>query len=169
MGFTTVKTTLEAAYPGMRSGMNKNRVTPGLNEEASAEMRWGIAVKQGTDDAGALLLTATTNKIKGLVQSTHAMAKETELGDTGVKPDAVFDCAEEGELYVLTEEAVTPASDVRVRCVAGGGEVAGAFRATADSTDCILLKHCKWAGTYASGYALLKFDFRNRDQGTADT
>jgi hypothetical protein len=174
MAFTQVLTKMVQAFPGMQNGLNKNKVKPGLNEEASAELRFGVAVKQGTADDGVLACTATNNLIAGIFQQSHALVKDPgtgvgELGDTGLLPGAVGDLAEEGELWVLTEEAVTPSSSVRIRCVAAGAEVAGAFRATADSTDCVdVSDRCKWAGTYASGYALLKFDFRRRAAGTAD-
>lgn len=176
MAFTSVKTSMVRAFPGMQNGLNKNKVKPGLNEEAAAELRFGIALKQGTADDGVKKLTAVTEKIAGLLQQSHALVKDpgtgvAELGDTGLKPGAVGDVAEEGELWVLIEEDVTPLSAVRVRCVAGGAEVAGAFRATADASDCIdVSTSARWAGSYtaANGFGLLKFDFRKKTQGTAD-
>ncbi len=169
MGFTAVLTALVKAFPGMRSELKKNTIDSCVSEESSAEIRFGIAVKRGTADDGVLLCTATSNKFRGIVQQTHAIEKDVELGTSGVKPKMQLDVAVEGVMYVLTEEDVTPTSAVRIRCVAGGSEVAGAFRATADSTDCYdISKFARWKGTYASGYALLEFDFRNSASGAAD-
>jgi hypothetical protein len=176
MPFSSVKTTMAKAYAGMQNGLNKNQVVPGLNEEAATELPWGVAVKQGTADDGVLALTAVGNFIKGIVQSSHAMARDPgtgvgELGSTGVMPKAVADIAEAGELWVKIEEDVTPTSAVRIR-VAGGG-TPGAFRATSagggNSVD--VSRWCRYKGTYSvasDGCALLEFNFRHKELGTAD-
>lgn len=171
MPFTSVKTKQTQAFPGMQNGLNKNRVVPGRNE-AAAEIPFGLACKQGATDDGIVIPSATGDLFRGVLQQSHALVKDpgtgvAELGDTGLKQNAVGDVAEEGELWVLTEEAVTPTSAVRVR-VSGG--TPGAFRATSAgvglSVD--ISDRAKWAGTYASGYALLKFDFRIKKAGVAD-
>lgn len=171
MSFTTVKTSMTQAFPGMHNGLNKNRTKPALSEEVSAQIRFGLAVVQGTSDDGVKIPAAQTDVIVGLVPQSHALARDPgtgvgELGDTGLLPGAVFDLDEEGELWVLTDEAVTPTSAVRVR-MSGGS--AGYFRATSAAGVTVdVSDRCRWAGSYGSGYALLKFDFRRRKAGTAD-
>lgn len=171
MGFTSVKTGQTQAFAGMPNGLNKNRVKPGLNEEASAEIPFGLAVKQGTADDGVKVPAAQADLIVGLHQHSHALVKDPgtgvgELGNTGLKPGAVGDIAEEGELWVLTDEAVTVTSAVRLRTT---GADAGKFRASAVATNTVdLSDRARWAGAYASGLALLKFNFRMKKAGTAD-
>lgn len=53
----------------------------------------------------------------------------------------------EGRLQVTAEAAVTAGQPVFVRFVAGVGEVRGAMRGAADSTDCGLLVGARWATT----------------------
>jgi hypothetical protein len=170
MAFTTVKTTMVQAYPGMKNGLNKNRVTPGRNE-AATEIPFGLAVKQGATDGGILIPDAQANVMIGVLEQSHALAKDpgtgvAELGDTGLKQNAVGDVAEEGELWVLTDEAVTPTSAVRFRT---SGAQAGYFRASAVGGSTVdVSDRARWAGTYGSGFALLKFDFRAKKAGAAD-
>lgn len=167
MAFTAVKTSMTAAFPGMRADLGKNQVRSCVSEEGSAEIRFGAAVKKGTADNGALIPTATADKILGIVQHSHAYNKDNELGDTGLKPKTVFDVAEYGKLMVLTEEAVTPASAVRLR-VSGG--TPGAFRATSAGAGLSVdySASCRWTGTFASGFAELEFDFTKHTHGVAD-
>jgi hypothetical protein len=141
-----------------------------VNEEASAEIPFGVMVAQGTGDDGCLKLAATSDKLIGIVVHSHSYQKDNELGSTGLKPTVVLSVLTRGKIWVPVEEAVTPASDVLVRAVAGGSEVAGAFRDTADSTDCIDIS--SWAryltSTTAAGRALLEFDVTNRGADKID-
>ena len=171
MAFTAVKTSMTQAYPGMQNGLNKNRVTPGRNE-AATEIPFGLGVKQGATDGGIGVPAAQTDLVLGVLQASHALVKDpgtgvAELGDTGLKQNAVGDVAEEGELWVITDEAVTPTSAVRMRTT---GADTGKFRASAVATNTVdLSDRARWAGTYGIGFALLKFDFRIKKAGTADS
>jgi hypothetical protein len=143
------------------------------SEEASAVILPGIMVKRGTGDYGVLKLTATTNVLDGISVRSHDVAIGTEVDETtgGYKPGAVFASAQTGSYFVLIEEDVTPSSDVRVRCVATGDEVAGAFRTSADSTDCVDLTPCaKWVRTAlaADGVGELWIDMNNIGLAVAD-
>lgn len=135
-----------------------------VNGEASAEIPFGVVVKQGTLDNEAVKLTSTADVLLGVVLHSHSYAKPEEVGDIGIKPNVQMTVLSQGRMWVQVEEAVTPASNVLVRAVATGDEVAGAFRDTADASDCIdisgFARYLTSAG--AAGLALVEFDFRNR-------
>lgn len=144
------------------------------SEEASAVILPGIMVKRGTGDYGVLKLTATANVLAGISLRSHDFAVGTEIDATtgGYMPGTHFATAQRGRYFVRIEEDVTPTSDVRVRCVAGGSEVAGAFRATADSTDCVdLTALARWVRTADSddGVAELEIDMNNIGLAVADS
>lgn len=129
------------------------------SQEASAEIPFGVLVVLGTDeDAGALLPDGSDVPL-GVVCHSHAHAKDTELGATGLKPKATFGVLRKGVIWVATEDAVGPGDAVRVRKVAGVGEQLGAFRAAADSTDCSVLTGAAWlTSTSGAGFAQLEVD-----------
>lgn len=173
MAQSTVNTSPTIGLPGEPSDLHSAtdaRVVSATSEEASAEIRTGIMVQAGTGDYGAKILTATTNRLIGITTRSHDFG-DLELGVTGYLPGATFGVAKSERWFVRIEENVTPASDVRVRCVAVSAEIAGAFRATADSTDCIDLTPCaKWIRTAlaADGIGELEIDMTNIDLAVAD-
>lgn len=135
----------------------------GTSEEASAEIPRGLVVQTSTtnSDYGAKLITATTNKLYGIVMRSDDMA-DADLGATGYKPGATFPVGRQGRFFVTIEENVTPTSAVRVRC-AGTGTI-GAFRATADATNCLdCTPFAKWVRTSlaADGIGEVEIDFTN--------
>lgn len=150
------------------------RVVSAISEETTAGIIPGIMVKRGTGDYGVKILTAVTDKLHGVVVRTH------EVGDldfdlvnaTGFKPGAEIPVARSERWFVRIEENVSPGLDVRVRCVAAGSEVAGSFRTTADSTDCIeITPLARWVRTAlaADGVGELEIDMANIDLAVADT
>lgn len=130
------------------------------SEESSAEIPFGVLVVHGTnEDAGALLPDGSGDVPIGVVCHSHAHAKDTELGSTGLKPKATFGVLRKGVIWVAVEDAVDPGDAVRVRKVAGVGEQLGAFRAAADSTDCSVLTGAAWlTSTSGAGFAQLEVD-----------
>lgn len=147
---------------------------PATSEEASAEIPFGVMVCQGTEDDGALLLNTSSasmaTKLKGVTVFGQAYAKPSELGDTGFKPKCTFDVLNKGRIYVKVEEAVAPGNAVRVRAVVAGNEVKGAFRTTADATDCVdISKFAKWIrGADANGLAVVELDMTMSALAVAD-
>ena len=144
------------------------------SEEASATIPFGVMVKRGTGDYGVLKCTAVANVLAGVTVRSHDFAVGLGVDETtgGLKPGAHFAVAQRGRYFVVIEEDVTPTSDVRVRCVAAGNEVAGAFRATADSTDCVdLTPLARWVRTADAddGVAELEIDMNNIGLAVADT
>lgn len=173
---TSVATSTDVCFPGMEPDSSQpGAVNSYLNEEASAEIPFGVMVGQGVTDGGCLLLAATSDKLIGVVMHSHAYAKDLELGDDGLKPSVTVGVKAKGRAWVLVEEDVTPASDVLVRAVATGNEVAGAFRDTADASDCIDIsawaRYVKSSVTLADGstkVALVEFDVTNRGADKID-
>lgn len=141
---TSISQTPTVALAGQLVDSAENDVLSYVSEEASEEIPFGVMVMHGTADDQCLLLDGTAaeadDKLLGVTVRSQAYAKDTELGDTGVKPKNVIGILRKGRIWVEVEEAVTPQSKVRVRVVDAGSEVPGAFRDTADDTDdCILI------------------------------
>lgn len=139
------------------------QVVTATSEEASAEIPFGLMVQVSTtnSDYGAKLITGTGNKLLGITVRAHDFS-DTDLGVTGLRPGSTFGVARTGRWFVVLEENVTPTSAVRVRC-AGTGTI-GAFRTTADSTNCLdLSPFAKWVRTSlaADGVGELEIDLTN--------
>ena len=163
MSQTSISTSLTIAFAGMLADSGPNDIITRHNSEASAEMPFGVGVKQGVADAAALLPAAQADDIIGVVLHSHAYAKPTELGDDGLKPEAVMSLLRRGRVYVQVEEAVAPGDRGFCRRTAGAGEQLGAWRASADSTDCVdCTKQTVFLTTAsASGFAVMECDFLN--------
>lgn len=135
---TSVASAPDLGVPGDIADLHsaiESIVDPVTSEEASAETRFGLMVKRGTADGLAKLLAATTDEMLGIAIRAHEFARETELGDNGLLPGAVFGCGKKGRFVVRPETAVTKLSGVYVRMVAGDDpttEFAGALRGTVD-------------------------------------
>jgi hypothetical protein len=170
MPFTSVLSGIAVSFQGMIADSTNLIVDTFVNGESSAEIPFGVCVKQGTDDAEAVLLTAITDKLVGIVLHSNAYNKTNEVGSTGIKPDVVMNVARKGVVWVPVEEAVTPASAVLVRAVATGGEQAGAFRDTADASDLIdVSAFCRFRSTTTgAGLVKLEFDFTMRGADPID-
>lgn len=147
---------------------------PGTSEESSAEIPFGVMVARGTDDGLVKLLhtsaAAMETELHGIVVFGQSYAKDSQLGTTGLKPKVTFDVLQRGRIYVTVEETVAPGDAVRVRAVATGGEVKGAFRTTADSTDCVDISlFARWIrGATTGGLAVVEIDMTNAMLANAD-
>lgn len=156
------------------------RLGSATSAESSAEIGFGLMVIRGSADGSALLphtsaaAMVAAPLLLGVVVLSHGFAEPQELADTdsgGLKPKTTFTVLEEGEIWVIPEDNVTPASDVRVRVVAAGAEKAGAFRAAADSTDCVEISaFARWRSSASGGSpARLWIDMSNVQLAVADT
>lgn len=152
------------------------RVVSRVSAEASANIPLGVMVQKGTGDYDVKVLTAVTNKLEGVTVRTHDISDLdfdlTSATGNGYKPGAMLPVARTERWFVRIEENVAPGLDVRVRCVVAGSEVAGSFRTTADSTDCIeLTPLARWVRTAlaADGVGELEIDMTNIDLAVADT
>lgn len=168
-----------AGLIGNLDGMRNASVVSATSSEASAEIPFGVMVQRGSADGTAKNLStsaaamAANNLLLGVSTLAQGFDEPNELSnddDGGLMPEATFGVLIEGPIYVVPEENVTPASDVRVRAVAGGAEVLGAFRATADSTDCVdISAFARWMETGTAGSpTLLYIDMKNVALAVAD-
>lgn len=170
MAQTSVADAMTRAFQGMLADSANHTIESMTSEEASAEVPFGVMVKQGTSDTQFLKLTAITDKLVGIVVHSHAYDKPNELGDTGLKPKVTAGILRIGRIWVPVEEAVTPASSVLVRAVVAGAEVAGAFRDTADASDLIDISHIARyrTTTTGAGIALLEINMTGFGGDPAD-
>lgn len=176
---TSVTTTPAKGVPGQIADLGSalGCVTRSkINEEADDSIGFGLMVGLGTADDGVLKLAATSDQLAGIVvfAQNYRRSCDGDVGqvdDDGLTPKTRFAVMEVGEIWVQPEGNVAPGDEVHVRAVAGGSEKAGAFRGTADSTDCIdITPFARWLTTGTSSVpAKLQIDLRNAALATADT
>jgi len=165
----SVQTTYAAAavaLEGQLFGDGPHDVRTMINQEASAEVPFGHGVKfeGSTEDLGALLPTAETSVIAGIVAHSHAYADD-ELGTTGVLPGATLNVLRKGKIWVAVEDGCAPGDRLWIRAVgAVAPEAIGQCNNADDSTDMV---DCTNAGVFlttaaAGGLAVLDVDFTNR-------
>lgn len=168
-----------AGFAGMRADNSAISVDTAVNVEASAEIPYGVMVQLGAAIADQTsgqpgyssgtpvkLLAATTDDLWGIVMHDHTKATgltTSELGEDGLLPAACFNVMTVGRIYVPVEEDVAPGDSVFVRAVAAGAEQAGAFRKSADGTDCIdISARARWVKSGSTSQpAILEIDMRN--------
>jgi len=162
---TAVSEAMAIGFAGALADSGNKTCASKYSEEASAEIPFGVMVVKGTDEDNGVLLphtsgVASADIMMGVVVHSHAYAKDTELGDSGLKPKVSLDVLTHGRIYVLPEETVTPGDPVRVRVIAAGLEQKGAFRTTADSTDCVdISSFARWTkGGSSTVPAVLELD-----------
>ena len=161
MSQTTYLRDQPAGRPGMLADNSwlKDSVSA-VNDEASAEIQFGIMVQQAAEGK-CTILTAATNKFLGISLLDHAYHLSQELGDTGVKPDMMLDVLRRGRIFVKIDEDVAVGDAVRFRIDNGGGGVPGVFRKTADAGNTTNVTFgARWVkgGTSALGFAVLEID-----------
>src|SRR6185295_11773735 len=91
---TSVSSTLPIGVAGQLADLwtqENGNVASATNEEASAEIAFGRAVKRGTADGSMKVLTAITEAILGITVHSHLFSKPDELGDTGLKSKVTGD------------------------------------------------------------------------------
>lgn len=142
-----------------------------INGHASAGLIAGIAVTKAAAEREVTPMVASTGTIPfGIVLRQFGDPAQLAAAG-GYAPDVAFPLGRKGRFWVYVEQDVTLTSDVRVRHTAAGAEIAGAFRATADSTDCTDLTDmgARWvvAGS-AGGAAMVEIDFSNISLAAAD-
>lgn len=160
-------------------GAVEGAVISKANAEASAEIPFGVMVCRGTgsDNQAKLLHTSAaamvaTPLLLGISLWHQSYANPSEVSDNNkLTPGTAFGVATSGHIYVYPEDNVTPASDVRVRVVVTGNEVAGAFRGAADTTDCVdISAFARWLTSGGpTSPAVLEFDMSNVSLAVADT
>jgi hypothetical protein len=165
-GQTSVASAMTAALQAgqIADSCRLNDVASYVSEESSAEMPFGRMLAQGTADDGALLMAAATDKMIGVLTHSQAYERDTEIGDTGVKPKMTLGVMKCGRIWVtVTGEACTPASAVRVH------KTGGYFLVSASAGNTVLVKHARYLTSAASGeLTMLEFDILTRADNSAD-
>lgn len=135
------------------------------NDEASAEMAFGHAVKfaSTTDGQSAKLLTAITGEIVAGILVHANSYPDTALGTVGVKVDEKLNILRKGRIRVKCEDGCDVGDRLFIRAVATGGEIAGALLAAVDGTDTIDSQgQGVWLESAAAGgFSILEVDFTN--------
>lgn len=163
---TNYDETMAIGFAGMVDPLSNPQYKTMRNDEATAEVRFGVAVKyddRTNDDTSAALLTATSEIVPGIVAHSHAYDSEIDLGDDGVLPTKVLNVLRSGRILVLAEAAVNTGDPLFVRAVATGGELKGALSNAADASDMIdMTGRGQWDSKAAAGaLAWLRVDFLN--------
>lgn len=172
---TEVRAEMKLGIPGQLANEHSERtaeVVTRTSEEASASIPFGVFVQKGTDDGDVKKLTATTNKLVGIVVWEANFTPVYQVDDTGLKPGVTMAVMRKGAIIVYPETAVIAhTSEVHVRAIAAGSEVAGAVRATADGTDTIdCTAFATWLTSADAGEpAVLEIDMANAALAVADT
>lgn len=110
------------------------------NAEASASIPFGRAVcPHSTDEDGAILPAAETDKPIGLVARYHNHGMDVDLDATGLKVGATMDVLVRGAMYVVAEDAPAYLGRGWIRCTAGGdaAEVVGGVTTADEGTETI--------------------------------
>ena len=112
--------------------------------EGAGVTSFGVAVTKGSSDEQVKALSATTEKVRGLVLHQN-------VADGVIAAGLAVSILRKGRAFVKVEEAVVKGDPVFVRAVATGGEIAGAFRKSQDGTDCIAVTNAEFASSAAAG------------------
>lgn len=175
---TTVTTNAVAAIAGELGDNGRDMNMASANsEETALQLQFGTMVMQGVQDYGAKVLTAgNVLNIVGAVVYSASFQRGIELGTVvdangklGLLPTTYFNVLKRGRIWVLCEEAVTPASVVRVRCT-NAGNGAGTFRTTSAGAGLsMLLVGARYLDTAGiGGFSRVEFDILQRKTWTAD-
>lgn len=165
---TSYGTTMTAAIEGALADNGAHDVKPMYNEEASAEIAFGRAVKFGTNANGALLPAAESDVIAGIVLHSNAYTTGTstsDLGTTGLRPDATLSVLRKGRVWVTVEDGCVVGDRLWIRAVGSTPpEYLGGVNSADDSTDMV---DCTKQGVFltacsAGGLAILEVDFTNK-------
>ena len=167
---TSYSATLTAALEGQLADDGPHDVIVGYNDESSASIAFGRAVKYGataTDNEGMILPSAETDKIVGITVHSHEYSKGytgAQLDATGVVAGAPLSVLRRGRIWVVCEDAVTRGDRLWVRAVGSTPpEYLGGLNNADDSTDMIdCTKQGVWlTSADAGGLAVLEVDFTN--------
>lgn len=164
MALSNAISTFPPPFEGKLNPSDYQRIIARVNAEASAVITPGRLVQENATGNGALNITAAGNKFLGIVIHEHSIVRDVEAVLTpipGYNPGKMMSILEAGEIYVITDEAVTPADDVRFRITASGPGI-GTFRKTAAAGVTVLASRWRWRwAAGANSRACIAFDIRD--------
>lgn len=158
LSYSTYQST---GFPGQKADNGETDVLSYVNEEATANLPFGVAVTKGTADNGFLAMVNGSSVPIGVLSHTHSVDPgqvAASPAGSGVPPKYLGNVLKRGRIMVQVEEAVTPASPVFVRHTAGaGGTQKGAFRASADTASAVAWTAARFlTSAAAQGVAVLE-------------
>jgi hypothetical protein len=161
MSQTAYTTYMTAAFPGMLADIGENSILSYVNEEATANLPFGVALAKGTADNQFLAMVNGSSVIIGVSVHTHQVDPgqvASSPAGAGIPPKYAAGVLTRGRIYVQVEEAVTPASSVYVRHTSGaGGTQKGAIRASADTATAVAWTAARFlTSAGAAGFAVLE-------------
>lgn len=127
------------------------------NEEAAA-VAYGTGVALGTDPATQFELPAATGFVfGGVVVHSHAREDVAAAGPEQNEPNELL---RKGRIWVVVEEAVTPADDVFLRHTINAALVPGSWRIDADTARADQITQARWlTSAAAAGLAQLEVNY----------
>lgn len=169
MSQTSIPSALTRGFAGQLTDprVGSRVIDSRVSEEASAELPFGTCVARGAGNDGAVSPAgaAAAAKIDGVIVHSHAYAKDTELGTSGLKPKAHLSVLRKGRVLVAVEQTVVRGDRLRVRHTAGaGGTVIGGFRKDAVAGETLNLDKAAEViegNGGAGGLAEVEFNFDN--------
>lgn len=125
------------------------------NQEATASMPFGIAVAQGANDDGCILMVDTNSKVLGITIHTHAVDPHqvaTTPAKAGLSPKGTCGVLRQGRLWAIAEAIVAPQDDVFARYTASTApkDQLGGLGPSADSSSAKQIAQAKWLTTAAA-------------------
>ncbi len=109
-------------FAGMRADTSAASVSSLLNEEASANLPFGIFVKNGTTDRTCKLPSASTDIVAGLTVASADVDSASLATNGAIAPDDIANVAKKGRFYVLPEQSVTKGDAVYMRYTVDGSD-----------------------------------------------
>lgn len=171
---TAVLTSQDFGVPGQLADFQSASdaiVDMAINTD-TVDMSFGMVVKQGTSDDGALVPSSQADLLKGIVVQANDFERLTQLNSDGITPGTPFGLLKRGRVWVLPYTDITPTSEVHVQVIANTGHPVGTIRGTADTGKTLdITAFAKWltTATVASGNpAKLDIDFTNVSLATSD-
>lgn len=150
MAQTSYSLQAAVAFEGMlgdSAGGGPTRRSLSLANEDAAASYFGRGVTFGTDpDQQFKLPAATGAPLAGITVHKHGTEDAT---DNGLAQGETGEILTSGRIWVLPEQAVTPASAVYWRHTAGAGTV-GKFRVDADTANADLVANARWLTSAAA-------------------
>lgn len=154
-------------------------VVSGFSEEASAQIPFGVGLKQGAADQGVLNMAGSTDVVAGISvfgynhMPANAAGTIGDLGTTGLLPKAGLQVLRKGRILALLDAGVASVAvgdRAYVRYSANGGNtVLGAWSNATDAghnTDMtkvgVFVSSMSTAADGTSKLAVLEVDFTNK-------
>lgn len=151
-GFTTVTASLTAGTIGQLAEALR-RARSYVLQDATA-LPPGRAVVYDAANDSVMLPSAGGQQFMGIAFDDGTLAVETVAFTAANDPNVP--ALEDGVCWVLTSEAVTPASSVFFQHDGSGSGPAGSFRTDQDGGKATQIAYgCRFAGSYSSGKAAL--------------